>query len=185
MPMPDEEKRQTVVVTDIRMPFFSMVVFMVKWAIAAIPAFFILTVIGVFTWGMLSGLILSLTTGKKADSIHATGVEVPFNGSSSNARAPKPVALSSVKLEYQYSKSRSNILFLNFTVSNGNSHPVRDYTISCNQYGDSGTLLGSISKKVYGNVQAKGKQDFDGFEMGLVDSQIKLVSCEVTDLVAA
>ena len=31
-----------VVVTDIQMPFISMVVFMVKWALAAIPAFLIL-----------------------------------------------------------------------------------------------------------------------------------------------
>ncbi len=31
-----------VVVTDIQMPFFSMVVFMVKWSIAAIPAVLII-----------------------------------------------------------------------------------------------------------------------------------------------
>lgn len=183
--MPDEENRQSVIVTDIRMPFFSMVVFMVKWAIAAIPAFLILTVIGVLIWGMLSGLMLSLTTDKKIQSIHATGIEAASVGFSSNAQASKPVALSSVKLEYQYSKNRSNVLFLNVTISNDNSHSVRDFTISCNQYGASGTHLGRISKKIYDDVQAKGKQDFDGFEMGLVDSQTKLVTCELTDLVAA
>lgn len=37
------ENRQEVVVTDIRMPFLSMVVFMIKWAVAAIPAFLILS----------------------------------------------------------------------------------------------------------------------------------------------
>jgi len=31
-----------VIITDIRMPFLSMVIFMVKWALAAIPAFIIL-----------------------------------------------------------------------------------------------------------------------------------------------
>lgn len=36
------EQRQHVTVVDIRMPFGSMVVFMVKWAIASIPAFLIL-----------------------------------------------------------------------------------------------------------------------------------------------
>lgn len=183
--MPDEEKRQCVVVTDIHMPFFSMVVFMVKWAIAAIPAFLILIVIGVFAWWMFSGAIFSLTTDKKAESIRTTGIEVPSNGSSSNAGTSKLGALSSVKLEYQYSKSRSNVLYLNFTVSNDNSHPVRDYTISCSQYGNSGTLLGSISKKIYGRIEAKGNQDFDDFEMGLVDSQTERPICEVTDLVAA
>ena len=34
-----------VVVTDIRMPFISMVFFMVKWAIASIPALIILSII--------------------------------------------------------------------------------------------------------------------------------------------
>jgi len=34
-----------VVVTNIRMPFWSMVVFMIKWAVAAIPAFAILVIL--------------------------------------------------------------------------------------------------------------------------------------------
>ena len=37
--------RPEVVVTDIKMPFWSMVVLMVKWAIAAIPALIIFFVI--------------------------------------------------------------------------------------------------------------------------------------------
>ena len=92
--MPDEANRQNVVVTDIRMPFFSMVVFMVKWAIAAIPAFIILTVIGVFTWAMLSGLLLSLTIGKKAEAIHATGIEVPSSAPTSGEPPTPPAAES-------------------------------------------------------------------------------------------
>lgn len=39
------EKRQEIVVTNIKMPFWSMVVFMIKWAIAAIPAIIILTLL--------------------------------------------------------------------------------------------------------------------------------------------
>ena len=35
-----------VTVVDVRMPFLSMVVFMVKWAIASIPAIIILAVLG-------------------------------------------------------------------------------------------------------------------------------------------
>ncbi len=37
-------EEQRVVVTDIQMPFMSMVFFMVKWVIAAIPAMLILTI---------------------------------------------------------------------------------------------------------------------------------------------
>jgi len=42
-----------IVVTDIRMSFLSMVVFMVKWAIATIPALIILTVVGSLLLGIL------------------------------------------------------------------------------------------------------------------------------------
>lgn len=48
-----------VTVTDIDMPFSSMVVFMVKWTLAAIPAFVILAVTGGLFWGVLRLTILS------------------------------------------------------------------------------------------------------------------------------
>jgi len=41
-----------VVITDIKMPFLSMVVFMVKWAIAAIPAIIILSILGAIIAGI-------------------------------------------------------------------------------------------------------------------------------------
>lgn len=53
----DNEGVTRVIVTDIRMPFMSMVVFMVKWVIASIPAFIILSVIGAVIMGILSSLM--------------------------------------------------------------------------------------------------------------------------------
>ena len=44
-------------IVDIKMPFGSMVVFMVKWAIAAIPAFIILALIGVLVSGMMTAMM--------------------------------------------------------------------------------------------------------------------------------
>jgi len=43
------EETSGIKVTDIRMPFLSMVFFMVKWVIASIPALFILIILGMFT----------------------------------------------------------------------------------------------------------------------------------------
>jgi hypothetical protein len=45
-----------VVVTDIKMSFPSMVVFMVKWAIATIPAIIILTAVGSITFAILNAI---------------------------------------------------------------------------------------------------------------------------------
>ena len=49
---------QNVTVTDIRMPFWSIVVFLVKLAIAAIPALIILTTIGAFIFGVIGGIFM-------------------------------------------------------------------------------------------------------------------------------
>ncbi len=51
-----QEQTNDVVVTDIRMPFMSMVTFMVKAALAAIPALIILTVLGSLVVGVIGGL---------------------------------------------------------------------------------------------------------------------------------
>jgi len=48
--------KQEVVVVDIKMPFSSMVVFMVKWVIASIPAILILVVLFGFASALLGGM---------------------------------------------------------------------------------------------------------------------------------
>ena len=45
-----------VVVTDISMPFISMVIFMIKWAVAAIPAFIILFFISLIFTAIFGGI---------------------------------------------------------------------------------------------------------------------------------
>ena len=51
-----EPQSNEVTVVDIRMPFGSMVVFMVKWAIASIPALIIPVVLGFFVAAFLAAL---------------------------------------------------------------------------------------------------------------------------------
>ena len=53
----------SVVVTDVRMPFLSMVVFIIKWAVAAIPAMIILAVIWVIFLFVISLIFGGLLTG--------------------------------------------------------------------------------------------------------------------------
>ncbi|MCZ6635889.1 MAG: hypothetical protein O7G87_21025 [bacterium] len=57
-----DEDTQRVTVVNIHMPFWSMVVFMVKWSIASIPALIILFGIAALMFGLLgsffSGLLL-------------------------------------------------------------------------------------------------------------------------------
>ncbi len=54
-------EEQRVVITDVNMRFGSMVTFMVKWAIASIPAFLILLLLGVLFGGFLGMFFKTLT----------------------------------------------------------------------------------------------------------------------------
>jgi hypothetical protein len=63
---PPVQGPQHVVVTDVRMPFWSMVVFMVKWAIASIPAFVILVALSAALWLGVAGLLMSVAAGRQA-----------------------------------------------------------------------------------------------------------------------
>ena len=49
-------KTQSVKITDINMPFGSMVFFMIKWVLASIPAFIILSIVGL----ILSMILISV-----------------------------------------------------------------------------------------------------------------------------
>jgi len=50
-------EKQEIVVTDIQIPFISMVVLMVKMAIASIPALMILSLLGAFFAGFITTII--------------------------------------------------------------------------------------------------------------------------------
>jgi hypothetical protein len=54
-----ENQNQEVTVVDIEMPFMSMVAFMVKFAIASIPAFIIISILYVVFAGVFIGLLES------------------------------------------------------------------------------------------------------------------------------
>ena len=57
----DFEEPNYVVVTDIRMSFLSMVAFMVKWVIASIPAFIILSLIFGILMALFGGMMGNLS----------------------------------------------------------------------------------------------------------------------------
>jgi hypothetical protein len=72
----DDSPPQSVTVTDVRMPFKSMVVFMVKWAFASIPAVIILTAVSaavvLFTIASV-GFLATRTRTAEASAMKAAG----------------------------------------------------------------------------------------------------------------
>ncbi len=54
--LPVEPRPAQVTVIDVDMPFWSMVQFMFKWALATIPAALMLVLLGAMIWLVLAGL---------------------------------------------------------------------------------------------------------------------------------
>ncbi len=52
----EDNGTKEVTIIDIKMPFLSMVIFMVKAAIASIPAFIILAILGSIFFGVTGGM---------------------------------------------------------------------------------------------------------------------------------
>jgi hypothetical protein len=100
--MNEETKKDQVVVTDIRMPFVSMVVFMVKWALAAIPALAILFIFGALFWSLVIGTLLSTYSGTRALSnsseMGPPSVATPTESAPSSQQDETKTYLSSVDL---------------------------------------------------------------------------------------
>jgi hypothetical protein len=53
----EDNKPTQVQITDIKMPFWSMVIFMVKASIASIPAFIILSIIGTLVFSLIGSFM--------------------------------------------------------------------------------------------------------------------------------
>lgn len=70
-----EEESNRVVVTDIKMPFWSMVVFLVKLSIAAIPAAIIIVAIVMSSSAILAGVISSIQHSSEKTSFGTLSTE--------------------------------------------------------------------------------------------------------------
>jgi hypothetical protein len=84
----DEKSAHRVLVTDVNMPFFSMVRFMVKWAIASIPAFLILIILGALFWGIVVGFFAGLGSTFSCKAADQTSISPP----ASTAQSSKTVS---------------------------------------------------------------------------------------------
>ncbi len=93
--MGEDSRRQDVVVTDVHMPFGSMVVFMVKWAIASIPAALILFVVGFVCWTFLWGVLLG--------AMHAVTPVTPVSTTLPPTQATRPAAAYDAMVTRDYS----------------------------------------------------------------------------------
>jgi hypothetical protein len=67
-----------------------------------------------------------------------------------------------------------------FTLQNTNSFDVKDIEITCEQFGNSGTLIDRNVRTVYEIIKANGTKTVRDFNMGFVHAQATKSSCSIT-----
>jgi hypothetical protein len=108
--MPNEPTNR-VLVSDVNMPFLSMVRFMVKWAIASIPAFLMLVLLGALCWvGLLSfGSVLGSGLSREAKDNPTTTNPSPNAATSLPAGDPALTAYFSKVIIRKVSVSKTTL----------------------------------------------------------------------------
>jgi hypothetical protein len=68
---------------------------------------------------------------------------------------------------------------MSFTLKNDNPYDIKDFSISCSFYGNSGTKLGERFHTVYERVKAKTSRSFSSVNIGFIPSQAARGGCQV------
>lgn len=73
------------------------------------------------------------------------------------------------------------VMMVDFVIYNHNSFPIKDFEIQCLGYGSSGTKIDSNTRRIHDIIPAAGKKEYNDFNMGFLNSQVKSISCKVVD----
>jgi hypothetical protein len=76
-----------------------------------------------------------------------------------------------------------SIGLMSFTVKNDNPYPIKDFVVSCNFHGNSGTFLGDREHKIYETVKAKSSRAFAKVNIGFIPSQSARGGCSLMSAV--
>lgn len=97
------------------------------------------------------------------------------------AVAPRPSdPADSIAIDFKWKKGGfGSVALLDLTLTNGNSHAVKDIGVRCRFYGPSGTEIGRADRTIYEAIGSKGKKTVREVSFGFIDQQAAQASCEV------
>jgi hypothetical protein len=72
------------------------------------------------------------------------------------------------------------VILANFEIKNNTDKPVKDVTIRCGGYSESGTRIDENIRTIYKVIPANAKLRINEFNMGYVNSQVQRLSCVTT-----
>ena len=124
-------------------------------------------------------ILLTIVVGIRL--LERTGViSAAFHGRSSLTKK----AIENIDLAYQWAEegSKGNAMIGSFTMTNNNDFDVKDLTVTCERFADSGTNVDSSTRTIHEVVKAHSSKTINDFNTGLIQSQSAETSCRINNL---
>lgn len=153
---------QTVVVVDFRMGFWSMVKFMIKWAIAAIPALFILILIGALLVSLFSGVFNRLEVGRYSDVPNQVLRSSKGDPALSSVAGKGPITLEVVNASYVGSGDNSGMLYLKLSMFSSSDKDIQAIEGRLRLSDRKGNTIGVVPFSASVAIQAHRSSWWDG-----------------------
>jgi hypothetical protein len=137
-----------------------------------------------FTW-LVFAFVLAIVLssiysppGTDDQRASATSSEPP-----ARQKTPKEAAMEQVSLDFEWGKTAfETVMEANFVIKNDSPYDVKDITIRCVHYAESGTQLDRNTRTIYDIVRAGSSRRFENFNMGFMHSQAVKSACAIRDL---
>jgi hypothetical protein len=98
---------------------------------------------------------------------------------------PKEVAINAMRMDKTswHAGGFNNILMLSAKVHNEGAKDVKDITIECDTFANSGTQIGTVKGVVLERIKAGGTLNVREFNMGFINQQTASTRCAVVNVV--
>lgn len=74
-----------------------------------------------------------------------------------------------------------NVLVIDITIRNDNQSHLKDFNITCDSIGPSGTVISSNSRILYDTVEARKTRTFRNLNMGFINRQSTKLNCRIDE----
>lgn len=106
-----------------------------------------------------------------------------------NKSVAKPAAKTSTKPEAgvvlkldSWRHEHEMILSTSFTITNNNPYPIKDISIECHAFAESGTLIDRNNRDIFTVIQPGQTKTYKDFSMGFLRSQVEKVGCRIKNV---
>lgn len=100
-----------------------------------------------------------------------------------NNLSPKEQVFKNIKLEFHASITTMSTMNVNFVISNNSGYKIKDIEVTCESFGNSGTLIDKNTRTIYELFPAYSVKNVHNFNMGFINSQTKKIYCAVNEFI--